>query len=962
MPHSPLFDDALDVPASSTPITKKVLNVFPKITNVPYRLAIIGEAPGADEADAGVPFIGASGRELDRFLSRFNILRDACFVGNICQLRPQSNKIASFDWEGPEIQSGLKQLHEDLNIFKPNVILLLGGSALHAFMHPTLSPKKRKDKDGLKFIFPDSISDWRGSFFIAHESSPLAGAKCIASYHPAACMRQYEWTPYLMMDIQRAFKESLSPTLTPPIEDYDVVLDFDRICRNLDLSYDNDKIIGTDIEGYWNNWKCISFSNSPGRAFIVPFVGMLGQSLWTHEQELVLLEKTTRILSNPNITKVWQNGLYDRFVLQYGYGIVVRGPSHDIMLKHWELYCELEKSLAVQCSIYTDKPFYKQDIKSNDQETYWKYCCRDSAVTLEIDQKLDKYLNESSKKHYEFNLVLLNALLYMELRGIRYNSKLAHERLKEVNEQIYSLQHELNLISQIGLSSTDKTVLRAVVRDHMCFKRDSSKVKTGFEEAYDWSMRVLIGEGDLTPDQLGRLATELDCGLNIKGKKLKPYLYETLGLPVQKDPQTGAVTTDYEALITLKKQLLDAGRTDQRVLKSLQHITDQRALKSLQLIIDIGELRTRAQMLHITTDPDGRVRGSYNEVGSETGRVTCSTSPTGSGYALQTIPNENELKPVGHPLRNGMRDLLLADPDCYLAKSDLKGSDGWTIGANLAALGDSTMLEDLRFGLKPAYFLCWTLRHGYAAIPGKTRPQLAEMFKEIKKDDWDYFAGKQCIWGYCYLMGAAKSAKHVFNVSEGAVYLSEAQSEVFKSSCFKRYNPNLWHRGMEARLHKQPYPPTLTSPSGHTRKFWGRKSDILGEALANEPQEVTTYATNMAVFKCWTDPENRTYDKLNIQTMSQVQPDSQGRTDTELSNTGNNSTTPRVRLRVEPIHQVHDEFLSQFRISDTSWALTKIRQWFNNPIRIAGVEVTIPFDGAYGTDWSMSEESKKGII
>lgn len=950
MPHSPLFDDALDIPASSTPITRKVPNVFPKITNVPYRLAILGEAPGADEADAGVPFIGASGRELDRFLSRFNILRDACFIGNICQQRPSSNKIASFDWEGPEIQQGLKQLHEDLTLFKPNCILLLGGSALHSFRNPSTIPKKRKDKDGLKFVFPDSISDWRGSFFTSHLESPLPGAKCIASYHPAACMRQYEWTPYLMMDIQRAFKESLSPTLTPPTEDYDVVLNFDRICRNLDLCYEKDTIVGTDIEGYWNNWKCISFSNKPGRAFIVPFTGMQGQSLWTHDQETTLFEKTTRILSSPNITKVWQNGLYDRFVLQYGHSIVVRGPSHDIMLKHWELYCELEKSLGVQCSIYTDKPFYKQDIKTNDQETYWRYCCRDSAVTLEIDQKLDKYLNENSKKHYEFNLVLLNALLYMELRGIRYNSKLAYERLKEVNEQIYSLQHEFNTISGIGLRTTDKTVLRAIVRDCMCFKRDSSKVKTGLEESYGWSMRVLLGEGDLTTPELGRLATELDCGLNIKGKKLKPFLYETLGLPVQKDPQTGAVTTDYEALITLKKRLLDAGGVDQR------------ALKSLQLIIDIGELRTRSQMLHITTDPDGRVRGSYNIVGSETGRVTCQTSPTGSGYALQTIPNENELKPVGHPLRNGMRDLLLADPDCYLAKSDLKGSDGWTIGANLAALGDSTMLEDLRFGLKPAYFLCWTLRHGYAAIPGKSRPQLAEMFKEIKKDDWDYFAGKQCIWGYCYLMGAAKSAKHVFNVSEGAVYLSEAQSEVFKSSCFKRYNPNLWHRGMEARLHKQPYPPTLTSPSGHTRKFWGRKSDILGEALANEPQEVTTYATNMAVFRCWTDPENR------VQSMQSGMAGADKGMVVQSCNSklervsSNTSRWNRVHLRVEPIHQVHDEFLSQFKISDTSWALTKIRQWFNNPIRIAGVEVTIPFDGAYGTDWSMSEESKKGVI
>lgn len=954
MPHND-FTDEIDDRTQSTP-SRKVPNVFPKVTNVPYRLAIIGEAPGADEDSAGIPFVGASGRELDKFLSRFNILRDACFIGNICQLRPAGNKIATYEWQGPEIQSGLKQLHADLNVFKPNCVLLLGGSALHAFKNPSQIPKKRKDKDGLKFVFTDSISDWRGSFFISDIQSPLAQVKCIASFHPAACMRQYDWTPYLMMDIKRAFDESTKPELTPIIEDFDVALDFHRICSNLDNCYANDKTIGTDIEGYWNNWKCISFSNAPNKAFIVPFTDMQGQSIWTLEEEMVLFEKTTRILSCPRITKVWQNGLYDRFVLQYGYNIVVRGPSHDIMLKHWELYCELEKSLGVQCSIYTKKPFYKQDIKSQDRDTYWRYCCRDSAVTLEIDQQLDKYFdpdktsdpNEKQirvkrKQHYEFNLVLLNALLYMELRGIKYNSKLAAERLKEVNNQIYELQYELDRLAGFGLSTIDRTVLRAIVRDTMCFKRDATKVKAEFRQAYDWAMRVLLGEGELTKAELGKLGTELELNLNVKGAKLKAFLYTTLGLPEQKDPQTGSVTTDYEALITLKKKVMDAPEK-----------FDSRALKALQLIIDIGELRTRSQMLEITTDLDGRVRSSYNEVGSETGRVTSSTSPTGSGYNMQTIPDENELKPKGHPLRTGMRDLLIADDNCNLAKADLKGSDGWTIGANLAALGDDTMLKDLMFGLKPAHFLAWTLMHGYQEIPGKSREQLKEMFKQIHKEDWRYFAGKQCIWGYCYLMGASKSAKHVFNVSEGSVYLTDEQAEVFRNCAYKRYNPGLWHNATQQRLLKQPYPPRMTSPSGHTRMFFGRKQDILGEALADEPQEVTTYATNMAVYNCWTDATNRIKRPIDMCAMQS----SNG--DTGATN-GNQQQHMRVLLRVEPMHQVHDEFLSQFKTCDTEWALGKIKQWFDNEIVIAGIKVKIPFDGAYGTEWSMSY-GKKGTI
>src|SRR5213075_147148 len=130
-----------------------------------------------------------------------------------------------------------------------------------------------------------------------------------------------------------------------------------------------------------------------------------------------------------------------------------------------------------------------------------------------------------------------------------------------------------------------------------------------------------------------------------------------------------AQTTDYLALITLVKKA-----------------TTQLQKSTLDVAITIGELRTRSQMLAIHADRDGRIRAGYNIVGSETGRITCYTSPTGSGYNLQTLPNEDPLKEVGHPLHLGMRDLVIADEGCYLGKCDLKGADGWTVGAHLNRL------------------------------------------------------------------------------------------------------------------------------------------------------------------------------------------------------------------------------------------------------------------------------------
>ncbi len=911
-------------PLSEHESTITVSNVFPRIHSTPYSIAIIGEAPGKDEIEQGKPFVGYSGRDLDRYLSRFGILREACFVGNICQHRPNKNQIASFDWDGPQIQSGLRQLASDLASLPkhPNLVLLLGGSALHAFKAPHIIPKRKKAKDGVRFIFPNSIGDWRGSFFVSHESSPLPGVKCMATYHPAACLREYSYTPYLLLDISRAISQATFPELNLPVRELKVNLTYVELLSELERLHQCTSPVGMDIEGYWNCIRCISFAPTSTYAFVVPFMCMDGSPYWTLDEESTLVGQVSKVLGNPRITKIWQNGLYDRFSNQYRYHMVSRGRNRDIMLAHWENHCEFEKNLSVQNSIYTSEPYYKSEIEADDLTMFLRYCCKDSATTKEIDQKLTKYLNPTSTKHYEFNETLLNALLYMEIRGIRYDLTLAQKRHKEIETYIYERQNDLDQVTNRGLPTTDKTILRAIVRDTMCYKKDASKVKADYLDHYDINMKTLLGDGDLTKNELGRLATALGKSINVKSTKQKAeFLYgsgsNNLGLPVQLNPQTGLITTDYLALITLRRKS--------------NH-------PSLPILIELTELRTRLSMLEMRADPDLRIRTSYNEVGSETGRITSSESPTHSGHNLQTIPDENELKPQTHPLHSGMRDLVIADNNCFLAKCDLRGADGWTIGANLASLGDDTMLCDLRFGLKPAHFPCYERRHGQGSTRGKTRQELKELFTEIKKSDWDYFASKQCTWGFFYLMGLEKAAKHVFNVSEGSVHVTESDMAQFKNTLMSRYNGQLWWRAMEQKLSKQPYPPKLLSPSGHLREFWGRKLDIIGQALAHEPQSVTTYATNLAVFNCWTDPENRISISLDV------------------------PVDYSCKLRVEPLHQVHDEVLFQFKVMDTTWAIGKIKSWFANEITIAGIKVTIPFEGSYGTNWSMDSKSKVGDI
>src|SRR5712664_588544 len=91
---------------------------------------IVGEAPGADEDQAGVPFVGSSGRELDRMLNEAGLsLGDVSFV-NPYKVRPPVNDMERFEETGITKKESEEQFFEELNEYKPNFIVPVGGTAL----------------------------------------------------------------------------------------------------------------------------------------------------------------------------------------------------------------------------------------------------------------------------------------------------------------------------------------------------------------------------------------------------------------------------------------------------------------------------------------------------------------------------------------------------------------------------------------------------------------------------------------------------------------------------------------------------------------------------------------------------------------------------------------------------------------------------------------------------------------
>ncbi len=101
------------------------------------RVMFIGEGPGEDEDRQGVPFVGRAGQLLTRMIHAMGLDRTAqdpqrgCYIANIVKCRPPSNR-------NPEPEEGsacLPYLHRQIELVKPEVIILLGAVPLNFLMN-----------------------------------------------------------------------------------------------------------------------------------------------------------------------------------------------------------------------------------------------------------------------------------------------------------------------------------------------------------------------------------------------------------------------------------------------------------------------------------------------------------------------------------------------------------------------------------------------------------------------------------------------------------------------------------------------------------------------------------------------------------------------------------------------------------------------------------------------------------
>jgi uracil-DNA glycosylase len=130
--------------------------------NIQARLVFVGEAPGADEDEQGLPFVGRAGQLLTKIIEAMGMTRDQVFICNVLKCRPPNNRPPA----PGEVVNCRPFLKQQLEIIKPQAIVALGNHAVKTLLQTE-----------------DGISQLRGTFQ-TYEGIPM-----MCTYHPAYLLR-----------------------------------------------------------------------------------------------------------------------------------------------------------------------------------------------------------------------------------------------------------------------------------------------------------------------------------------------------------------------------------------------------------------------------------------------------------------------------------------------------------------------------------------------------------------------------------------------------------------------------------------------------------------------------------------------------------------------------------------------------------------------------------------------------
>lgn len=694
----------------------------------------------------------------------------------------------------------------------------------------------------------------------------------ICTYHPKDCFIDFSLSLVSELDLAKAVRLSKSEWVEKEVNIAHTPT-FIECCTFLDRLAEqaDDNLLACDIETTYTTivLTCVGFSADGKSAFVIPW-SRSGHPHWSVTEEMILLRKLSKVIAKRRL--LGQNAVhFDHYVFATRYNLDANFVE-DTMLLHWEMHPELPKSLGFINSFYTDNPYWKSMLKKVLKGTLPPYAERvyngkDNTNTMESYEMMlvnvtSEDFHRDAMKHYRFNIEVSKVLQYMSIHGAYLNTTLLNDKLAELEEKGYCLHRDLTALAgkELNVSS---------------------------------------------PAQM------------------KTYLYDELKLP-ERYKTVMSKEGDYEDKVT------------QDYLTTLLLSHEFPKITQLGLIASLRKLKKRKSSLSTSkVRKDGKVGWGFNIVGTTSGRLSSYKPVDEEGVQAQNVDRFDRdlysFNPVAvtdkyrvlneqGKVTYAYSDKLEDYPDDFWMwmKADLEGADSWTVAAQLCALGDSTMIEDLRAGIKPAQVLALASMIGNHVME-MSREDILKLKHLLKTPEGkqEYFIAKPVNHGSAYMMAERTMHLNIFKFSKGDVWVSPEDCKIKQGLLFKRYNYPKLHKAMETYMNSRSY---LDMPYGHRHYFYGRKDNsTLRAMLSTMPQYNTTITANVVLHRLYYGEDNR------------------------------KGSLGDLYLRMA--NQVHDETDCAVLVKD----LPKAREvWEANhrvKLEVMGVPFEIPFEASFGPTW-----------
>lgn len=352
---------------------------------------VVGQNPGHDEDRRGRPFVGRSGKLLERLMATAGLSRDDYYVSNAVKCHTTDNKEPK-----PKMVSACSPyLVEEVSYVQPKVILALGNTALRALTGRS------------------GITQYRGSLDALHQRFP-SNARVLATYHPAAAARSPHLEAAIVEDL-RKFKAALTGGFVEiPIQ----------------WRYWQPGDIGPSTDSYWvydTETNMQLDPRNPGFAFTGMGIDD-GELVWLFEPHHVrrALDSIAYQQRNYGLQVVGFNSIgFDDSVTEAGI------MSDDVMLMDYLLNEEGNHKLETLATAYLGVEPWKAGEEKNNPV----YIARDCRYTRLLFDRVSERLRADDALHRLYERCLKpagRALAKVHRRGVY----IAKDRLEQARGEI----------------------------------------------------------------------------------------------------------------------------------------------------------------------------------------------------------------------------------------------------------------------------------------------------------------------------------------------------------------------------------------------------------------------------------------------------------------------------------------------------------------------------------------------